>query len=613
MKALITVGYGCNNRCGFCHTAAARDVQASVAEVDARIDRAAGTGHTMVVLTGGEPTMRPEILRWAARAADLGMDLGLVTNGRMLAYPGMVEKLIRHGLRYVHLALHGGTAEVHDRVVRAEAFAQTFQALRNLTGRGLDLTVGAVVTYANVEHLRALVDAVLPFPDVVLKLSMARPGDGVSTGVVPEVAHAAQQVREAIAYGATRAAGHGPAFTHEGFPLCLLPGQEDRHDDPRDHGFATHAEVGDADLRPVDDRDSERPEATCGVCSLRGVCPGVPRGYREIHGDPVLYPVTGRPQSNSFNYTLEGVHGVVTGATHAGCPVLRDGVVPWDRGRVIFVRRGERVARFRTVSRDFTGPEIAVTKHTLGQVYLDVSQKPAPDDFPRDLVQLRRSERCGPCPARDGCAGLYDPVPGDPFTRDDARVRALLAGLTGDVLDVGCGEGPYEDLLAGAVARGVIRYVGIDPDGDRVTGLRARWPWADVRLGTAEDLAPGPGDGERFDHVLVLRSWNHLRDPARAVAGFARRLRPGGSLTVVDNVAFGLVRTRTQTVRAEGGPAAFEHYRNDGAAEAVRVLVGQGFTRVEQWDVGVGTSNQWLLRCRLVPMSGDSRPGPFGL
>jgi SAM-dependent methyltransferase len=127
-----------------------------------------------------------------------------------------------------------------------------------------------------------------------------------------------------------------------------------------------------------------------------------------------------------------------------------------------------------------------------------------------------------------------------------------------------------------------------------VAAAAARRPWGRVRVGTAETL-----DGEALaDAVLVLRSWNHIADPDRALAAFARLLRPGGTLLVVDNVAFGLARTRQQQRRAERGPAGFEHHRNDGAGEVhARVLrLALPLALAERCDVGPATSNQWLLR-----------------
>ncbi|HJL20028.1 MAG TPA: radical SAM protein [Sandaracinaceae bacterium LLY-WYZ-13_1] len=204
MKALIKVGYGCNDHCSFCHTLDVRHVDAEAAEVHRKIERAKRLGHSMIVLSGGEPTIRPELLAWAAHAAKLDMDFGLVTNGRMLSYPALVDQLMERRLRYVYLSLHGGTAKVHDLMVRSKAFEQTYGALEVLSGRGLDFTANCVITRHNVEHLRGVVDAVLPYPDLTLKLSMVEPkggGDALFEHLMPRVSHVAEKVKDAIEYG----------------------------------------------------------------------------------------------------------------------------------------------------------------------------------------------------------------------------------------------------------------------------------------------------------------------------------------------------------------------------------------------------------------------------
>src|SRR5581483_6118443 len=284
MKALLDVGPGCNNRCVFCHTQDVRTRNATGPEVDGWIDRAAVLGCSLVALTGGEPTARPEILRWAARIAARGMDLGLFTNGRMLVYPVLLERLLRARLRFVALALHGGTAAVHDAVVRDVAFHQTAEALRALSGRGLDLVVATVVTRENVRHLRGVVDLVRTHaPDARVRLSLARPreGDPGVNAAVPDLGAAAEAVCDAMAY-----AGGDPVVTHEGFPSGVLPGYETRGEDFRAQGFTLRWSPGDRDFVPMDD---------------------------TVLPDRV-------PRSNSYNYTLEAPHGALTGETHEGCP-----------------------------------------------------------------------------------------------------------------------------------------------------------------------------------------------------------------------------------------------------------------------------------------------------
>jgi MoaA/NifB/PqqE/SkfB family radical SAM enzyme len=594
VKALIKVGYGCNENCTFCHTRDVRHIDGSSAEVHAKIERAKRLGHTMVVLSGGEPTIRPELLDWAEHVARLGMDFGLVTNGLVFAYPQRVEELVRRRLKYVYMSLHGGTAAVHDRIVRAQTFEAAIAGLRHLSGRGLDLTVNAVVTKQNLDHLRAIADVVLPYPDATCKFSMVQPKGGGAhafDALIPRVSEVATRVRDAIDYGLQRAAPAGPRFRHDGIPLCLLPGYEPLYDDLKTHQFATMIEIGERDFFPVDEVDRVQPEP-CAECALRGPCPGLYRGYHAAFGADELAPVRDRPRSNSFNYVFEAlVPPAVDGSGEDRCPLLRDGITPWDRGRHLFVRNGERIGRFRAETRDFADVEIAAIKHDAGQIYLDRSQKTAPDDFPNDLMKLRRSGWCGSCPEQRACTGMYEPLFEDLFTRDDHRVREIVGQLVGDVLDVGCGEGPYEDVLAPLAESGTIRYVGVEPDPERAAALRARRPWAEVRQATVESLAPDTGD--LFDHVLLLRSWNHLRDPDRALENLVAAMRPGAVLTIVDNVAFGLARTRTQAARAEGSPAGFQHYRNDDAAAACFPLAV-----LEQREITPETSNQWLVRYR---------------
>jgi hypothetical protein len=117
--------------------------------------------------------------------------------------------------------------------------------------------------------------------------------------------------------------------------------------------------------------------------------------------------------------------------------------------------------------------------------------------------------------------------------------------------------------------------------------------------GHAEDLDTALGS---FDHVLVLRSYNHLADPTVALDRALALLVPGGTLSIADDVAVGLVRSRAHAARAETSRKnRFEHYRNDAAAQAVRRLEGRPIRLLERRDVGPGTSSQWFLRYERLP------------
>jgi MoaA/NifB/PqqE/SkfB family radical SAM enzyme/SAM-dependent methyltransferase len=591
MKALIKVGYACNDHCTFCHTYDVRHIDDSADRVAQKICRAAALGHSMVVFSGGEPTIRKEMFAWAALANRLGLAIGLVTNGRMLSYPAYLQKMLGYGLQYVYLSLHGGDARVHDANVRSQAFDETWGGLRNCSGRGLDLTANCVVTRANVDHLDAVVDLIATLPDARLNFSMTEPKGGavhLLDQVVPKLTYAADRVVAALHHA--RAIGVGDRVGHGGFPLCLMPGFEHAFGDLKSHGFATMTEVWEEDFFPVDDRNKVHPEV-CNGCALRGPCPGLYRGYEARFGTKELRPVTG-VRSNSFNYVEERRIAWPSGAD---CPLLADGTSPYDAGRSLLIRHGEEIRVYRTMTRDFSDVEIEHTKRQLEQVYVDVSEKDAPDDFAHDLRKLALVPECDGCTVREKCTRCYQVVEEDLFTRDDAALMTLLQDLRGDVLDVGCGDARYGHVLEPLVLDGRVRYHGVEPDPEAAARVRTRWPWAHVAEGPVEGLNLG---GASYDHILVLRSYNHLRDPGGALATLTRALRPGGTLLVADNVAFGLVREHDHARRAESGPAAFEHYRNDASEQAVHALAGLPLELIGRADVGAGTSNQWYLQFR---------------
>ncbi len=113
------------------------------------------------------------------------------------------------------------------------------------------------------------------------------------------------------------------------------------------------------------------------------------------------------------------------------------------------------------------------------------------------------------------------------------RKAALLAGLSGDVLEIGPGGGPNLAYFAPGV-----RWVGVEPNPHMHAYLHQAAAQhgvnVDLRLGSAEDLPAACQSMDAVVSTLVLCS---VRDQAQVLAEVRRVLRPGGRFLFLEHVA----------------------------------------------------------------------------
>jgi 2-polyprenyl-6-hydroxyphenyl methylase/3-demethylubiquinone-9 3-methyltransferase len=116
----------------------------------------------------------------------------------------------------------------------------------------------------------------------------------------------------------------------------------------------------------------------------------------------------------------------------------------------------------------------------------------------------------------------------------DRRIEVLVGdfienGVAGKrCLDAGTGLGFFAQELD---RRGAAEVVAIDIGPSLVERLQALLPSADCRVADMMDLEAALG-GETFDVIVCSEAIEHTPQPRLAVLGLARRLRPGGLLSL---------------------------------------------------------------------------------
>ncbi len=146
----------CNQGCAFCDRRASRERPAFVAPEAARrrIEEASHNAAVMV-LTGGEPTMRRDLVALVAHAAARGVQVELETNAALITIE-LAHALRRAGLTKarVHLPAWGDAC---DRVTRDPGgFAATRRGVEALVDAALSLEIAAPVVRANEASLAEL-------------------------------------------------------------------------------------------------------------------------------------------------------------------------------------------------------------------------------------------------------------------------------------------------------------------------------------------------------------------------------------------------------------------------------------------------------------------------
>lgn len=145
----------CNNRCLFCLDADAQDGRERPrAEILEDLRRGRDRGHRRLVLSGGEPTIHPDLIELIRAGSAAGYErVQVISNGRMFARRQLLDAAVEAGLGELTLSLHGHTRALHDRLVGVPgAFAQTIRGLKNaLSHPELVVNVDIVVCGPNVE------------------------------------------------------------------------------------------------------------------------------------------------------------------------------------------------------------------------------------------------------------------------------------------------------------------------------------------------------------------------------------------------------------------------------------------------------------------------------
>lgn len=150
----------CNMYCAHCYRDAGckADEELSTGEAKELLNQIARAGFKIMIFSGGEPLMRPDILELVKHAASLKLIPVFGTNGTLITRD-MAEKLKSAGAKGMGISLDSTDAEKHDKF-RAfkNAWSGAVEGMKNCREVGLPFQIHTTVMDWNQHELEKITD-----------------------------------------------------------------------------------------------------------------------------------------------------------------------------------------------------------------------------------------------------------------------------------------------------------------------------------------------------------------------------------------------------------------------------------------------------------------------
>jgi len=294
MKRLdIKITFQCNNRCRFCvqgekrHNSGSDLPQKKIFS----ILRKFRNSYDEVVFTGGEATIRKDILELVSFAKGLDYRVHIQSNGRMFFYKDFCTAMVEAGMDQASISVHGHNAKLHDYLTYAKgSFTQTTSGIKNLISLGKIVTTNTVINKHNYRYLPAIARKVIELG--VLQYQFAFPHIMGSAFVnfremIPKKSIIMPYVRKGLKIGLEK----NRLPMTEAIPYCFLKGCEKCVSDrivPDSKVFDVYVTESFNAWRK-DEGKSKGP--ACVKCKYYECCEGPWKEYPQLFGWSEFIPV----------------------------------------------------------------------------------------------------------------------------------------------------------------------------------------------------------------------------------------------------------------------------------------------------------------------------------
>jgi len=292
--------FHCNSNCVFCSWGHKRQgiggenyAVATINEIKQDIDFAVSIGAQLFSFSGGEPTMRNDLLELISYAKSQKIkNVQIQTNGRMLAYEDYVKKLLKAGVNDFAVTILSQQENVCDQLMAAKGSYQQLQKglsnLRKLAKEGVRLRFNIVINKLNFQELPELTKNLLKFKPSEIGYNFINIDGNVLNNpkaLVPKYTDAQPYLLEALNLSAKKI--WTPVFN---VPHCLMNQFTGRVVDFIQPGTLLIAKDFYFSIKKNRRKNKDK-LSRCRQCKYDKICFGIWQKYLNLYGDSEFKPV----------------------------------------------------------------------------------------------------------------------------------------------------------------------------------------------------------------------------------------------------------------------------------------------------------------------------------
>lgn len=154
-KIFVVTDYACNSACLSCAKRSDETGRLSLEQIVAKIDLIKPSKEDYVEISGGEPTLRKDLLDICRHIkANYDTTLVILSNGRKFKDLSFAREVKKVGVDRVMTTFYSPEEELHDFITRRRgSFSDAVTGLKNLQEIGVPISVKTIVLRQNYEQL----------------------------------------------------------------------------------------------------------------------------------------------------------------------------------------------------------------------------------------------------------------------------------------------------------------------------------------------------------------------------------------------------------------------------------------------------------------------------